>query len=349
MDKIAKKIEDILADYRVEDKLNPKKENILKWVSQFREVNQKIILEEMLHIFSRRYLTKSDINIFLEGLVKNKKLAGVKPKDYWSNVSLLAIQKDGDSQRMMNKKFNKIIKEELNIDLPENDLKKKYFLHLDDFLFTGNRLRTDLQEWFKTAPFEKRLDIIYIGYHKSGQYYLSQKWLKSNNKKKIKIKFWRRIELENTTSCQNVSHILWPTKDICKYDDVKDYIALQSDCLFRDKSQKPNGYCKDKLFSSEANRVILEEEFTLAGIKINKAMSDDKDKQRYWKPLGMSSFKGLGFGAMVFSYRNCPNNTPLAFWWGNWTEGSIWYPLFQRKTYNDLKVSKIFGAFDIEI
>jgi hypothetical protein len=119
--------------------------------------------------------------------------------------------------------------------------------------------------------------------------------------------------------------------------------------LFRDL-KKPNGYhCEKNIFSSETNRQILEEEFTLAGIKINNAMSDDLSKRKYWKPLGVSSFSGLGFGALVFSYRNCPNNTPLAFWWGDWNEGNIWYPLFQRKTYSGMEVEKIFGALDIKI
>jgi hypothetical protein len=35
----------------------------------------------------------------------------------------------------------------------------------------------------------------------------------------------------------------------------------------------------------------------------------------------------LGFGSTLVTFRNCPNNCPLAFW-----AGYPWYPLFQRKT-----------------
>jgi hypothetical protein len=178
MEEFAEKIEQILCDYRVEDKLNPKKENILKWVSQFREENQKVILEETLNILNKRYLTADDVNIFLKGLISNKKLVGSDVKNYWENVSLLNIQKNGKSQSILNEKFQKLIFDKLEIELPIDDLKKKYFIHLDDFLFTGNRLRNDLRDWIPKAPSGKRLDIIYFGYYKSGQYYTSSKWIK---------------------------------------------------------------------------------------------------------------------------------------------------------------------------
>jgi hypothetical protein len=35
----------------------------------------------------------------------------------------------------------------------------------------------------------------------------------------------------------------------------------------------------------------------------------------------------LGFGSLIVTFRNCPNNAPLAFW-----VDSPWYPLFPRTT-----------------
>ena len=69
--------------------------------------------------------------------------------------------------------------------------------------------------------------------------------------------------------------------------------------------------------------------------------------RKKWKPLGISSFPGFGFGALLFSYRNCPNNTPLAFWWGDWNGNSTWYPLFQRKTYQK-QLSTVIFNWDIK-
>ena len=55
------------------------------------------------------------------------------------------------------------------------------------------------------------------------------------------------------------------------------------------------------------------------------------------RPLGFSSF-GVGFGSTIVTYRNCPNNAPLALWWGDPNAHhnhpfSRWYPLLQRRTY----------------
>jgi len=58
------------------------------------------------------------------------------------------------------------------------------------------------------------------------------------------------------------------------------------------------------------------------------------------KPLGFTKFDGLGFGGTTFTYRNCPNNAPLAFWWGDYEPTGVpaldcWYPLMKRIGYTE--------------
>lgn len=329
MNELAQKLANILEDYRKDDSLNPKKENVLKWIAQFSAESQHVILEEMIHICEHRYLTEIDVNNFLVGLVANIELTKNSPM-FWNDISLLEIQKNGNSQKVMNEKFKQILKEEVGIDVAVNDNSKKHFIHLDDFLFTGNRLRTDLSEWLKFAPYNTSLDIIYIGYYSSAQYYIKDKWLVQNNPKNVKVRFWKILILEDRASCQNTSNKLWPTDEIENEDVVKKFLQNKTGYKFRDKTQEVNHYCQKTLFSSETNRQMLEKEFTIAGLKIINSIQ----RENKWQPLGMSPFQGLGFGAMVFSYRNCPNNTPLAFWWGDWNDNKIWTPLFNRKTYD---------------
>lgn len=327
---LAEHIADILKDYRQDEGLNPKKENVLNWIVQFSEENRLLILEEMIHIFKQRYLLEKEVDKFLEGLISNTNLTKNNP-NFWDEVSLLQIQKNGKSQELMNVKFKQIIKQEKNINISINDLTKQHFIHLDDFLFTGNRLKTDLIDWLKTVPKNSSLDIIYIGYYKNGQYHVKQE-LDKNNPNNIKINFWRLAELENNPNCQNVSEVLWPNEKCLTNSDVLAYLKTQgTNYKLRDTNQIANAHCGKSIFSSETNRAILEKEFTLAGLKIISKINELDRKK--WKPLGISSFPGFGFGALLFSYRNCPNNTPLAFWWGDWNGNPSWYPLFQRKTY----------------
>lgn len=333
MEKTIIQLAGILKDYRSEERLNPTPQIIKKWISQFTLENQQIILEEMVHIFSKMYVSEEEVDRFLLGLVTNEKLTNNNPKLFWSNVSLLNIQKDGQSQDIMVEKFKKLLLQQLKIDVAINDYSKSHYIYLDDFLFSGMKLRTDLTTFMQNAPYNSKIDTIYIGYFTSGKYYVKDVWLKNNNSKNIDIIIWRLIELENKNNCQNSSDILLPTNDILNYDIVNQYLQKQERHTIRDINQRPNYHCVgNNIFSSEENRIIIEREFTLAGLKINSSIHDER-KKLYWKPLGITSLKGLGFGAIVLTYRNCPNNTPLALWWGDWDNNVVWTPLFQRKTY----------------
>ena len=89
-------------------------------------------------------------------------------------------------------------------------------------------------------------------------------------------------------------------------------------------------------FSSEDVRMLLDREMLLDGMLIR---SFSQSPSRALSPLGFSAY-GLGFGSMIVTYRNCPNNTPLALWWGDPEAPSNhpfsrWYPLLPRKTYNE--------------
>jgi hypothetical protein len=91
-----------------------------------------------------------------------------------------------------------------------------------------------------------------------------------------------------------------------------------------------------QFFSSETRRSVLEQAFLKAGLRIRSFSANPHAALR---PLGFSPF-GVGFGSLFLSFRNCPNNAPLALWWGDhtkpsWHPFSKWYPLVPRKTYGD--------------
>jgi hypothetical protein len=81
---------------------------------------------------------------------------------------------------------------------------------------------------------------------------------------------------------------------------------------------------------------VLEQALVKAGLKIRSFSAKPKPILR---PLGFGPF-GMGFGSLFLSWRNCPNNAPLALWWGGKTEPpwhpfNRWYPLVPRKTYGN--------------
>jgi hypothetical protein len=86
---------------------------------------------------------------------------------------------------------------------------------------------------------------------------------------------------------------------------------------------------------------VLEREFLIAGTQIRS----QGNVSAVNRPLG-HGYYGLGFGSTLVTYRNCPNNCPLALWWGDptATSGALkWYPLLPRKNYSSAE--NVFGKF----
>src|SRR5690606_18685353 len=113
---------------------------------------------------------------------------------------------------------------------------------------------------------------------------------------------------------------------------VQAYAAAQR---FGFEPRTAGGKTEHPVFSGEDGRQLLEREMLIAGVRIRGFAANPKDIVR---PLGYGPFS-LGFGATVVTYRNCPNNCPLAWWWGDPSQPSHsplskWYPLFPRKVYD---------------
>jgi len=333
----------LLRDYRKDEGLNPSPETIETWINQFSSQNQKVIIQEIIHILNKIYITEEDVNSYLITLIDN--LTTDDADYFWSGVSLLDIQKDGSSQKIMVEKFQKILISKFNITVAINDYNKEYFIYIDDIMFSGMKLRTDITTFMANCLPKSKLNIFYLGCYSSAEYYIKNIWLPQYNTKNIIFNISKLISLENKNNCQNNSDVLFPTQNILKNKTVKNYLERQGKYSLRDNTQHRIYHCKDNnIFSNEKNREILELEFTLAGLKINSLIKD-KTKKMYWKPLGISTFTGLGFGAFVITYRNCPNNTPLALWWGDRSSDSTWKPLLVRKTYQKNNIDMSIKSF----
>ena len=79
-----------------------------------------------------------------------------------------------------------------------------------------------------------------------------------------------------------------------------------------------NSAGKNKFFSSDVGRNLLEQEFLKTGCAIRSICPN---LNQYQRPLGNMVLQTFGFGALIVTFRNCANNCPLAFW-----VDSPWYP-----------------------
>ena len=312
-----------IADYRAGEIPKPTPDHVEKWLNQFDESVQLPILKETDHILKKTYLPKSTVEEFLSRLVVNEKLTSGDPRLYWPSVQILDIQQRGNSQSEMLKMFGVALESKCGLNLNDCSETSKKFIYIDDGIYTGNRFLGDIRSWISTdAPDGAELNVIVIALHRGGQHYARTELRKVARTvgKTININWWRSVALEDRRYYTDSSDVLRP-KEIPHEQPVKDYVkSLDYDPLLR----TPGSLGEKKFFSSEEGRHVLEQEFLKAGVYIRSICPHLNPYQR---PLGNSVLQTLGFGSLLVTFRNCPNNAPLALWAGN-----PWYPLFSRKT-----------------
>ncbi len=137
------------ADYRAGDLVAPTPEHVDRWVGQFSDEVQLPILREMNTVLKKTYFPLKRVTRFLRNLLKNEELTGKDPCAFWHSVRFLDIQGGGNSQREMLALFGKLLEKDCGIEVEDcgNKEPPAAFIYLDDAIFTGNRVRSDIENW----------------------------------------------------------------------------------------------------------------------------------------------------------------------------------------------------------
>lgn len=324
-----------VADYREGDFAQPDSKHVDRWVRQFGEDVQVPILREMNHVLGRTYFSRAGAKNFLARLFSAEKLVGADPCKFWSGVRFLDIQGGGASQKEMLALFAHILKSKCGFDTSSCGKNPDVFVYLDDAIFTGNRVRRDLENWIeRDAPKEAKVHVISIALHSGGQNYARNRIHLAAQKagKKIETHWWMAIELEDRRAYTDSSDVLRPVL-IPADADVQAYVDAMTYKPHLRTAGQPGGKA---IFSGDAGRQLLEQEFLKAGVRIRKLCPNLGDTQR---PLGHMTLETLGFGSMIVTFRNCPNNAPLALW-----AGDPWYPLFARSTNSATSLKMLLAS-----
>lgn len=310
----------MISDYRMGEIPTPDASHVDRWISQFPAAVRDPILTELLHVFRRTYFSRAKVQNFIDSIVVNANFTGANSREFWQGVKALNLQTAGHSQKDMLALLKNSLQRQCGIAMELCGISPHTFLYLDDAVFSGGRVRFDIIRWIKeSAPTNVKLDVLVIGLH--SEWYSTKMILEAATAvgKSIELKWWRAVPLENRKSEINNSDVLYPTA-IPSDNATQAYVAsLEKAPPLRTVGGKsPLG-----IFSGEAGRHLLEQEFLAAGVRVRN-MCPHFDK--YMRPLGRMMFESLGFGSTIVTYRNCPNNAPLVFW-----AGDPWYPLFPRK------------------
>jgi hypothetical protein len=358
METLIQEIYQILKDYRAEEgkkwvMITP--DRIKKWIFQFEETDRIFLLTELKNLFQKRYCSKNKAMSFLKSVINkfSEDLGYSNKTDFLENAHFLDLQADGKSQKKMLELLAIVLKDDFNFDIVNlGNKSKKHYIYIDDVLCTGNTFYQNLKAWLDTE--ENGVKILQR--LKNNEISLNTAYLfivlKNYNKKLGQ--FYHNVD-KNFRNMQTTYAMHWLDKEILQPialnqpDNVAMYkakVIQQADEYADSKyTYQPDFYrtadisTAEDFYSSHDNRIRLENILLNKGVEIlNKAAV----KKGNVRPLGYSlpAYKDFGFGALLFTWRNVPNNTPLVFWYS----GGVFSPLFDnvRPTKN---LANLVGLF----
>jgi hypothetical protein len=283
----------------------------------------------MDHVLSRVYVSRRACEEELARIVTSSKLALPTPIEFWSKVNFLRIQDKGESQRVMLSLFEEALQKETGLTLTQCGSPGGPYFYLDDCIFTATHVRWNIINWLKSdrAPQAARIHVLTLANHKGRLQCTTNKIhqeAKSANKD-IAIQAWWRCKELADCSCGGETDCLHPMTFPQDDPNVQRLLTVLAQHGHAPSARITATTGANKVFSSEARRRVLEQEFLKAGARIKYELCPHLQENQW--PLGYDVFKCVGFGSLLVTYRNCPNNSPLALW-----AGDPWFPLFPRKT-----------------
>ena len=324
-------VADTISDYREGEVARRTPELIEKWLAQFPDAVQDPFLDEINHLLSKTYLSRETVTEFLQWILTNEKFCGSDPRSFWSDANLLRLPQKGNSQRELLSMFDTLLESELGLKPEQRGSGKHVFVYLDDGVFGGGTLRNDILKWLETdAPQECELRIVVAVLHSNGSSF-AIKHIEDKARelgKKISVTTQRIHTVESRRSLKDNSDVLWPTEVPSGELTEKYRQYLEEEDPKRPFYRRsPGSVGPGGFYSSDSSRILLEQQLLTAGIKIRDIAKHLLETAR---PLGSTLLKTFGMGATFVTFRNCPNNCPLAFW-----VDYPWFPLFPRSSNSE--------------
>lgn len=303
------------------------------WLAQFNPGVQLDLLRELVFTLRQTFYSEQK----LESEIRDFLNPTEERRNFLTSNTFLDIQQRGSSQHDMLQIASRVLTQAYGVRANINTVSQSNnYTYLDDGIFTGKRVEQDIGDWVENhAPVNATLYIISLYSHAYGEYATENtiRQIVRNSQKNIEVVWRTRLKVEDRLARINVSDVLRPTHSPNE-PAVNAYIAQMR---YNPRFREPGSRGMNNFFSSEPGRSVVEQEFLKAGVHIRQICPNLNLRQR---PLGNSALDTLGFGSMIITYRNCPNNAPLALW-----VGDPWYPLFPRMTNAESDNRRLLNAF----
>jgi hypothetical protein len=207
----------------------------------------------------------------------------------------------------------------------------------------------DFSKWLvDEAPASGHVHIIVAAIHAYAEYRLLKatgnlREIAAKTGKTFGFTIWRAATLQDKRTAMWNSDVLRPRGPI-DHPLVVSYLEELSREVEERRAEGKTAYGVEwrtadgigasGLFSSTAARTRYEEQMLIAGCRVKEMC---KNLPRHVRPLGVSNFVSLGFGSLLVTHRNCPNNCPIAWW-----VDEPWRALLPRRTNSTTALARMF-------
>jgi hypothetical protein len=340
IDELAQSVANVITDYRADEGIGIDVDHVLRWVTQFDQPDRMPVISELAHVLPERYLSKTDTQKFLRNVLKklSEVWNGGDIGAFLGNTEFLDLQEEGKSQSDLLDLLDGILVADHARHVADcgggNPVR---YVYLDDVLCTGNTAFYDLTGWLSAdeGSGKTRLDrlgsaepvvLVFDFVHNLNWYKLRAR-LRYWNPRFVPRTIWRAVEVDNDrANAGSQLDFVFPTRGdqpaaVIQYAQA---LAAPEAEVFRVAGRPAD----EGFFSSPVARSQFENILLKKGLELIAAVANPIPNMR---PLGytLPSQRNLGFGALCFTWRNVPNNTPLVFWY----EAGGWMPLFPKKAY----------------
>lgn len=305
----ARQLAELISDYRNHEGIRINSAHVMRWADQFPVIEKTFVVEETSHVLRSTYLSAIRLSYLVDQLVN--RFAIELNNRQWINTDLA-----GNSQSWM--------LDQARARGFESNLEKTNLLFLDDVIFSGGRAYQDIKAWTKANrhAMSQCGDVLVLSLFRHAS---SSNCLINNlegfglppylhplgysvRAEQLKVVRDGRYDTDQSTAVLRCIGI----PEIYKYPEYSKHFHARTP-----------GYPQDSMFSSDAARTRYERVMFEAGLDIRrKCLSLPK----HMRPLGATHLSTPGFGALLVTMRNCPNNCPLAWW-----VDAPWHPLFPRR------------------
>jgi hypothetical protein len=321
-----------IADYR-QGELTIDRAHARRWVDQFAENEREFVAWQTSEIMKHWYATQADMQRVPTMLASSTSFTGGKaPADFWRAANVLALQEGGSSQAEVLAVFDQVLMQTFGFRLANCGSPDGPCVYVDDCIFSGTQVRNDLRQWIEQKDVRgKKIIVVTVGCHAGGLWHVESKLADVLAPRGNTIGFFSAVTIEDRKSRLADCEVLRPP-----LHQVADPLIDGFAGILEEKGHppvwRPSTAKLPKGFANEEGRAAYERIMLRKGIELRNLSKSPNDSV---KPLGYTRLWTFGFGGLFTTYRNCANNAPLAWWWGDpeAKDGPLsqWYPLLPRK------------------